>query len=975
MNRLFSVFLLSLLSQPFFAQYQNLAILELDSIATSLAAEQKYDQAIDYSEAAIQKAKTTLGPIDTTYALVLNNLGVIYYNMYRDQEAGFLFEQVAHIYKQAYGPINKKYAEAWESVGVIESSLKNFEKAEYIYKEVEPIYKQLYGEQSEQYAFLLGNFAVLYDNWNREELAESMYLRSIDIEKQILGENDINHALSLHNFAVFYGRYGHNQKALGLHKKALAIYKKNLGTKHGKYAHALVNIGVTYTKLGSYAKAKSLFIEALDINAQIHGKKHQRYAYILSQLGVAYILTSEYKKAEQLYLESLSIYETDATITNQKITPLLKLTSFYSQTKHLEKTLEYGFKAIKLNSMGEVDDSDLTSLLRTASQFSFKNPEIALQTIHYIAKAFYAEYEKDSSLQYLAQSQQCYKALLGYMNHYRTQFAFNRDKFRVLKKMFPIVEGEIKTLLTLNKHDHKKDYFLEVFKLMEQNKSILLMDALQSQKSNTFGNLPDSLLQKEQDLMAEFDKLKKAKLTSIDSNKLKSISKQMNQLNTKISTFKNNLKATFPKYHALNYSPKNIDIKAIQKLLKPKEILVEYFIGDKQFYIFSITPNTIDCKVLPYDHKKTQDLVDQFRAGLSDYYFISNEPQKAFQEFCRSSHALYQLLLHPLEKELQHKDQLTIIPDGILGHIPFETLLSDNFQDYENFAQAPYLIKKYKIRYSYSAALLAENYKSSTQLSNNKVLAIAATYDTPVDSNLLAQGHRTYKDLSLRKVLRPLPAVLKEIQMLSEQFDGQFVDGEKASEAFFKENATPYGVIHLAMHGILDWNHPILSNMAFTENHDSLNDNFLYTFEISKMKLHADLVVLSACETGYGKFKQGEGILSLARSFMYADVPSLVVSLWQVNDASTAQIMNNFYQNLAQKQDKATALQNAKLDYLKNAKGLAAHPAFWAPFIQLGNSEPINIKTKASPILWYIFEGIGVLGILVTLFLIRKRKK
>ncbi|MCP4443302.1 MAG: CHAT domain-containing protein, partial [Aureispira sp.] len=188
--------------------------------------------------------------------------------------------------------------------------------------------------------------------------------------------------------------------------------------------------------------------------------------------------------------------------------------------------------------------------------------------------------------------------------------------------------------------------------------------------------------------------------------------------------------------------------------------------------------------------------------------------------------------------------------------------------------------------------------------------------------------------------------------------------------------AKDYGVIHLAMHGILNKKHPILSNLAFTKDDDLEQNNFLHAYEISQLELHADLVVLSACETGYGKFKQGEGVLSLARSFMYAGVPSLVVSLWQVNDASTAQIMNYFYENLAKKKDKATALQQAKLEYLKTAKGLAAHPAFWAPFIQIGNSEPILIKTKHNYTLWYILGGVFlILGLVLAFFYFRNRKQ
>jgi len=171
------------------------------------------------------------------------------------------------------------------------------------------------------------------------------------------------------------------------------------------------------------------------------------------------------------------------------------------------------------------------------------------------------------------------------------------------------------------------------------------------------------------------------------------------------------------------------------------------------------------------------------------------------------------------------------------------------------------------------------------------------------------------------------------------------------------------------MHGILNTATPLLSSLAFTENGDSLQDNFLEAHEISSMQLQSDLVVLSACETGYGKFEQGEGVMSLARSFMYAGVPSLLVSLWQVNDGSTAIIMKSFYKNLEVGQSKDLALTNAKLNYINHAKGITAHPAFWSPFIQIGNSNPIALKKGIN----WVFWGLG--GILIIIIGIITRFK
>ncbi len=202
------------------------------------------------------------------------------------------------------------------------------------------------------------------------------------------------------------------------------------------------------------------------------------------------------------------------------------------------------------------------------------------------------------------------------------------------------------------------------------------------------------------------------------------------------------------------------------------------------------------------------------------------------------------------------------------------------------------------------------------------------------------------------------------MEALEQQYRGFFAFDSLVSEKVLLEKAREYAIIHLAMHGLLDENRPMLSSLVLTENGDSLHDNFWQAHEISKLELTADLVVLSACETGYGRFETGNGIASLARAFMYARVPSLVVSLWQVNDASTSIIMQNFYKHLASGMTKSAALRQAKLDYIEKVDNpIAAHLAFWSPFILIGDERPVKIKRKGGGN--WIWLGIGAGALLL----------
>ena len=247
---------------------------------------------------------------------------------------------------------------------------------------------------------------------------------------------------------------------------------------------------------------------------------------------------------------------------------------------------------------------------------------------------------------------------------------------------------------------------------------------------------------------------------------------------------------------------------------------------------------------------------------------------------------------------------------------------------------------------------------------------MAASYDRIMDSDMVPT--RLPTERMLRDELQSLPAAEQEVNILSKSFQGYFGFGRSASERLIKEKANNYAIIHLAMHGIVNNQQPELSSLAFTEDGDSVENNFWQAHEIAQADLQADLVVLSACETGFGKYEKGNGIASLARAFMYAGANSILVSLWQINDYATAKIMVDFYENLAEGLPKDMALRQSKQRYISEAKGHFAHPAYWSSFVHIGDSQPIKIKKRMNR-QWY-FVGLFIPFILACIwFGLRKR--
>ena len=186
----------------------------------------------------------------------------------------------------------------------------------------------------------------------------------------------------------------------------------------------------------------------------------------------------------------------------------------------------------------------------------------------------------------------------------------------------------------------------------------------------------------------------------------------------------------------------------------------------------------------------------------------------------------------------------------------------------------------------------------------------------------------------------------KEVRDINRILSGKIFIHQDASESNFKQYARDANIIHLATHVLIDDNAPLYSRFLFSTANDTLEDGLLHTHELYNMHLNASLAVLSACNTGTGKMVRGEGIMSLARGFMYENCPNVLVSLWPVDDKTTAEIMQLFYAGLKQGLNKDNALREAKLTYLKNADEVKSNPFYWANFILIGDANPIHFKHK-----------------------------
>jgi CHAT domain-containing protein len=461
---------------------------------------------------------------------------------------------------------------------------------------------------------------------------------------------------------------------------------------------------------------------------------------------------------------------------------------------------------------------------------------------------------------------------------------------------------------------------------MEINKSSILLDGITDFRIKIEKGIPNEIMDEEA--------ITKANLVEINERVYK-LQKDTNSLpqeiglliddqlalNNKLDSIQEHLKTDFPEYYQVKNLTEAKPIKFYQKeVIKKGQCIVEYYLNDEKIYRLGISKSEVIFDELP-DAKST----------ITQIELLSNAIQSR-KDISKLSQQLGQVLLPKFSSEIK---EIIFITDGALGKIPFEIL------EYKN----EYLLQKYQVSYAGSLQLYREQ------------VAIHKKQNIPLKWMGFAPD---YKDKSLANNK-------KEVETIAKLTKGNYHIGEDATKQSFLNTSNTASILHLATHATLDKGNPMLNKMMFYDNGKDAYE--LTAAEIYGLSLQANLAVLSACETGGGKF-ENDGIMSMSRAFAYAGVPSTVMSLWKVPDAQTAMIMVFFYENLEKGQQKNEALQNAKLSYLENTKQPELkHPYYWAGFVINGDVSPIQNSSN----LWlYILIATVILALV---FLIFRRKK
>jgi CHAT domain-containing protein/Tfp pilus assembly protein PilF len=822
------------------------------------------------------------------------NLGAINFMFWRNEDALSYYDSARVILKGIYGNKHSAYVSLLINIGSVYLNTRDLKRAEDFYNQALMILSgnPPTSEILSSIAVVNNNLGLLSEQSGKLDLALGYFDEAIRIRERM---NSPEVSSPLRNKADCLRKLGRLKEAEIFYEKSLLTTRKNFGNSY--YAYGLANLSYGFFlahSLQEYDRANEAYQAALEIFRENYGEKHPYISNTHFNIGKLLLAMDNPGAAAESFQRALITLVPDFNESNPQSNPSLE--DVPSLIEFLETLKEKG-KAFEIISERNQETWPLIISMNTY--------ELATEAIDKIRMG----YQSEESKLYLSENQN----------------AIFHDAIRVCYKLYNITSD--------------RQYLEKAFYFAEKNKAANLLASIREIGAREFGRIPAGLIEKETDLKRQIALYteyiyEEGRLPKPDTEKLNLWQQTLFTLNQDYTELISRLETEFPEYYRLKYNTSISSLAEVQKTLGKEDALIEYSLSDSIIYIFFITKRELRI----FEEKLTESFQNDIHSILDIFENrrFAAGVARDFRLFTNSSNSLYKVLISPVEKLLKNYN-LIIVPDGILSYLPFELLISTLPPEQDlAYSRLPYLLRNHTISYAHSATLLIE-YTSISARRGGRLMAFAPKYESgEVSIPDIFNSRSRYRDN-----LKPLPASRTEVKNILKLVGGKLWIDDEATERNFKENAPDFNILHLAMHTLIDDLNPMFSKLVFTQDKDSLEDGLLNTFEIYNLSLKASMAVLSSCKSGWGQFQTGEGVLSLARGFLYAGVPSIVMTLWEIEDQSSAEVMTLFYKYLKKGKRKDEALRLAKLEFLDQADMLKSHPYFWGGYVSIGDNSPV----------------------------------
>ncbi len=726
------------------------------------------------------------------------------------------------------------------------------------------------------------------------------------------------------------------------------------------------NLATAYLTLDSTQKAIELFDQSEQI---IESCCHDDDFRSLLKESRALLLVDEgrYEEALQLFDESLQLYQHsfDLTRSDGLSTTYRNIAETYLLMEDLAQAKEYIEKAIAYRLAGIDSEKEYIHqindhFLRSNGEKHYLISELLLSgQIHH---QLYKETQDDN---YLLRS----KGILTHADQLVDMMRFElieesskefwREKTEEVYQLLIEVHLELNDCAAAFHYAEKSKYLLMGEHLTKVDKSLSL-----SQSTVHIKAYRDIRIDIESSELILHTAEIENQLEKVDSvrNLLVDLKKEEDDLLSLINQ-------TDPSFFHQNFGYNVASAEQVVKhLLKEGQTLIEYVVTDENLFIFVISDMGLEC----IKHSLKIDIensIQELRQAIVSPYRNS---QTQLHLYAEQAHTLYENLIAPVERLLTN--DLLIIADASLAHLPFAILLREpvsDFTEHKKLKNWPYLINTYNLSYQKSASLsIYESTHSKNEQYGSELIAIHPSYENPTLEYAYQDYGRTREDIDLD--LSDLYGTADEINYIKEKIKGHYYQESAASESQLKSALDKhYAICHIASHAIVDDTDPDYSKLLLSA--DEENDGNLHAYEIARMDIHADLVILSACNTGYGKVVAGEGIASIGKAFAQAGSPNLLMSLWPVSDRATSTLIKEYYKELLDGNDKRSSLTAAKSNFLNHVEAAYHHPYYWGGFVYYGDDRAVTLNTKKAGVLQSKWSYLLSIPIVLLTLLLRRR--
>ncbi|QQS30005.1 MAG: tetratricopeptide repeat protein [Sphingobacteriales bacterium] len=946
----------------------------------------KYEQSELFNKQALEIMKKILGEEHPDYATSLNNLALLYQNMGKYEQAEPLCKQALAIRKKVLGEEHPEFAATLNNLAVLYNDMGKYEQTEPLHKQALEIRKKVLGEEHPDYATSLNNLATLYKEIGKYEQSEPLFKQTIEIDKKIFGEEHPNYATSLNNIALLYQDMGKYEQSELFNKQALEIMKKILGEEHPDYATSLNNLASLYTEMGKYEQSETLLKQALEIRKKVLGEEHPDYAASLNNLATLYIMIGKYEQSELLNKQALEIMK---KILGEEhpayATSLSNLAGLYSDMgkyklseslykkvlKIREKVLgeEHPDFATTLNNvvllymvMGKYEQSEtlLKQALEIRKKVLGKEHHDYIQSLINLAGLY------DLTQNYTAAYPLFTQAIQIHQNQITQNFTWLSEKDR--EQYFKTIGFNFEAFHSFAYKAHKNipqmlsnDYDYTLF-----IKGLQLATS-QQMRNRIAASAVTTLLGDYENWLGQRRFLGKLYEKTIEQRKtmgfnIDSLEEAANRAEADLARRSDVFaEAT----DTVRYTWQDV-----QKQLKDGEAAVEIVRfnwynkdwTDTVYYaLMVVTPQT----------KEHPDVVwleygkDLEGSHFKNYVGAMKRGENDFDSYLQ--------YWKPLDSLLQGANKVYLSLDGIYHKINLETLITPegkylgDEKELHLVGSTKDLVKHRKAVTSTLSAVLLGNPAYSA---DSTTLAITAgQFKNPTTTDAYLPDNTR----SATYYLKPLPGTQTEIDQIGAVltqagYSVKSYSGKEAAEEAVKSANSPR-ILHLATHGafleisdrpeelnrmqfLTDMDikraieNPLLrSQLYFSGAQETLSGRYpanatydngvLTAYEAVNLNLRGtELVVLSACETGLGEVRNGEGVFGLQRAFQVAGAQSVMMSLREVSDAATSLFMNTFYQNFLETGNKRQAFKAAQQTLRKTSD--YKHPYYWGAFVLVG---------------------------------------